>query len=138
MCGQQREREEPGKGCKENKRSKYGLLWSSPPDRSFKSNQSNTCFLFTTNNWKVVKKKIKKKFIFPFFFVSPASVPSLTHLCRLEIRSRVKPEHLRSDSFICQLPLPRSLHNYLLYAEVLRMNEIPELAVQDEEISEAT
>uniref|UniRef100_A0A7N5P8M8 Ankyrin repeat and SOCS box containing 3 n=1 Tax=Ailuropoda melanoleuca TaxID=9646 RepID=A0A7N5P8M8_AILME len=67
-----------------------------------------------------------------------ASVPSLTHLCRLEIRSRVKPEHLRSDSFICQLPLPRSLHNYLLYAEVLRMNEIPELAVQDEEISEAT
>ncbi|XP_032266885.1 ankyrin repeat and SOCS box protein 3 isoform X3 [Phoca vitulina] len=68
-----------------------------------------------------------------------ASVPSLTHLCRLEIRSSVKPEHLRSDSFICQLPLPRSLHNYLLYAEVLRMNEVPELAVtQDGEISEAT
>nr|XP_012418951.1 PREDICTED: ankyrin repeat and SOCS box protein 3 isoform X2 [Odobenus rosmarus divergens] len=68
-----------------------------------------------------------------------ASVPSLTHLCRLEIRSTVKPEHLRSDSFICQLPLPRSLHNYLLYAEVLRMNEVPELAVtQDGEISEAT
>uniref|UniRef100_A0A8C7AWX5 Ankyrin repeat and SOCS box containing 3 n=1 Tax=Neovison vison TaxID=452646 RepID=A0A8C7AWX5_NEOVI len=68
-----------------------------------------------------------------------ASVPSLTHLCRLEIRSSVKPEHLRSDSFICQLPLPKSLHNYLLYAEVLRMNEVPELAVtQDGEISEAT
>ncbi|XP_025724631.1 ankyrin repeat and SOCS box protein 3 isoform X1 [Callorhinus ursinus] len=68
-----------------------------------------------------------------------ASVPSLTHLCRLEIRSSVKPEHLRSDNFICQLPLPRSLHNYLLYAEVLRMNEVPELAVtQDGEISEAT
>ncbi|XP_032733679.1 ankyrin repeat and SOCS box protein 3 isoform X3 [Lontra canadensis] len=68
-----------------------------------------------------------------------ASVPSLTHLCRLEIRSSVKPEHLRSDSFICQLPLPRSLHNYLLYAEVLRMNEVPELAVtQDGEVSEAT
>nr|KAF6428939.1 ankyrin repeat and SOCS box containing 3 [Molossus molossus] len=68
-----------------------------------------------------------------------AAVPSLTHLCRLEIRSSLKPEHLRSDSFICQLPLPRSLHNYLLYAEVLRMNEVPELAViQDGEISEAT
>ncbi|XP_072597370.1 ankyrin repeat and SOCS box protein 3 isoform X2 [Vulpes vulpes] len=68
-----------------------------------------------------------------------ASVPSLAHLCRLEIRSSLKPEHLRSDSFICQLPLPRSLHNYLLYAEVLRMNEVPELAViQDGEISEAT
>ncbi|XP_054584257.1 ankyrin repeat and SOCS box protein 3 isoform X2 [Eptesicus fuscus] len=68
-----------------------------------------------------------------------AAVPSLTHLCRLEIRSILKPEHLRSDNFICQLPLPRSLHNYLLYSEVLRMNEVPELAViQDGEISEAT
>ncbi|XP_023388639.1 ankyrin repeat and SOCS box protein 3 isoform X2 [Pteropus medius] len=68
-----------------------------------------------------------------------AAVPCLAHLCRLEIRSSLKPQHLRSDSFICQLPLPRSLHNYLLYAEVLRMNEVPELAViQDGEISEAT
>ncbi|XP_036847283.1 ankyrin repeat and SOCS box protein 3 [Manis javanica] len=68
-----------------------------------------------------------------------ASVPSLTHLCRLVIRSSLKPEHLQYDSFICQLPLPRSLHNYLLYAEVLRMNEVPELAViQDGELSEAT
>ncbi|KAM9601692.1 ankyrin repeat and SOCS box protein 3 isoform 4-T7 [Trichechus inunguis] len=58
-----------------------------------------------------------------------ASIPSLTHLCRLEIRSSLKPEHLRSDRFICQLPLPRSLHDYLLYAEVLRMHEVPELPV---------
>ncbi|XP_074256279.1 ankyrin repeat and SOCS box protein 3 isoform X1 [Saimiri boliviensis] len=57
-----------------------------------------------------------------------ATIPSLTHLCRLEIRSSLKSEHLRSDSFISQLPLPRSLHNYLLYEDVLRMNEIPELA----------
>ncbi|XP_027720872.1 ankyrin repeat and SOCS box protein 3 isoform X3 [Vombatus ursinus] len=55
------------------------------------------------------------------------SVPSLTHLCRLEIRSILKPERLRSDNFIRQLPLPTSLHHYLLYAEVLRMNEVPEL-----------
>ncbi|XP_053746668.1 ankyrin repeat and SOCS box protein 3 isoform X2 [Panthera pardus] len=68
-----------------------------------------------------------------------ACLPSLTHLCRLEIRSCLKPEHLRSDSFICQLPLPRSLHNYLLYAEVLRMNEVPALtAIEDGEINEAT
>ncbi|KAB0380791.1 hypothetical protein FD755_008575 [Muntiacus reevesi] len=67
------------------------------------------------------------------------SVPSLTHLCRLEIWSRLKLEHLQSDGFIRQLPLPRSLHDYLLYAEVLRMNEVPELAViQDGEISETT
>ncbi|XP_070235693.1 ankyrin repeat and SOCS box protein 3 isoform X3 [Bos mutus] len=68
-----------------------------------------------------------------------ASVPSLTHLCRLEIWSHLKLEHLQSDGFIRQLPLPRSLHDYLLYAEVLRMNEVPELAVfQDGEISETT
>uniref|UniRef100_A0A4W2GAM0 Ankyrin repeat and SOCS box containing 3 n=1 Tax=Bos indicus x Bos taurus TaxID=30522 RepID=A0A4W2GAM0_BOBOX len=68
-----------------------------------------------------------------------ASVPSLTHLCRLEIWSCLKLEHLQSDGFIRQLPLPRSLHDYLLYAEVLRMNEVPELAVfQDGEISETT
>ncbi|KAG8504852.1 Ankyrin repeat and SOCS box protein 3, partial [Galemys pyrenaicus] len=68
-----------------------------------------------------------------------ASVPSLAHLCRLEIRSSLKPEQLQSDSFICQLPLPKSLHNYLLYADVLRMNEVPELAViQDGEIIGAT
>ncbi|XP_008978918.3 ankyrin repeat and SOCS box protein 3 isoform X1 [Callithrix jacchus] len=61
-----------------------------------------------------------------------ATIPSLTHLCRLEIRSSLKSEHLRSDSFISQLPLPRSLHNYLLYEDVLRMNEVPELAaIQD-------
>ncbi|XP_052503459.1 ankyrin repeat and SOCS box protein 3 isoform X1 [Budorcas taxicolor] len=68
-----------------------------------------------------------------------ASVPSLTHLCRLEIWSRLKLEHLQSDGFIRQLPLPRILHDYLLYAEVLRMNEVPELEViQDGEISETS
>ncbi|XP_077628482.1 ankyrin repeat and SOCS box protein 3 isoform X2 [Crocuta crocuta] len=68
-----------------------------------------------------------------------ASLPSLTHLCRLQIRSSLKPEHLRSDSFICQLPLPRSLHNYLLYEDVLWMNAVPELtSVEDWEMNEAT
>ncbi|XP_029414483.1 ankyrin repeat and SOCS box protein 3 isoform X1 [Nannospalax galili] len=68
-----------------------------------------------------------------------ASVPCLTHLCRLKIRCCLKAEHLRSDSIIRQLPLPKTLQNYLLYEEVLRMNEIPELAaVIDGEISEAT
>ncbi|KAJ1077935.1 hypothetical protein K5549_011262 [Capra hircus] len=68
-----------------------------------------------------------------------ASVPSLTHLCRLEIWSHLKLEHLQSDDFIRQLPLPRILHDYLLYAEVLRMYEVPELAViQDGEISETS
>lgn len=61
-----------------------------------------------------------------------ATIPSLTHLCRLEIRSSLKSERLRSDSYISELPLPRSLHNYLLYEDVLRMYEVPELAaIQD-------
>nr|XP_020024173.1 ankyrin repeat and SOCS box protein 3 [Castor canadensis] len=68
-----------------------------------------------------------------------ASVPCLTHLCRLEIRSILKPEHLRSEGVIHQLPLPRSLQNYLLYEDVLKMNAVPELAaIHDGEISEAT
>lgn len=72
-------------------------------------------------------------------FVSPACVPCLTHLCRLEIRASLKAEHLRSNSFIHQLPLPRSLQSYLLYEEVLRMNEIPEpAAIHDVESSEAS
>ena len=65
-------------------------------------------------------------------------MPCLTHLCRLEIRASLKTEHLRSNSFSDQLPLPRSLRSYLLYEEVLRMNEIPEpAAVDDVETSEA-
>ncbi|XP_075798617.1 ankyrin repeat and SOCS box protein 3-like isoform X1 [Microtus pennsylvanicus] len=67
-----------------------------------------------------------------------ACVPCLTHLCRLEIWASLKAEQLRSNSFIHQLPLPRSLRSYLLYEEVLRMNEIPEpAAVDDVETSEA-
>ncbi|XP_055970032.1 ankyrin repeat and SOCS box protein 3 isoform X1 [Sorex fumeus] len=68
-----------------------------------------------------------------------ASVPSLSHLCRLEIWSGLKPKHLQSDIFVNQLPLPRSLQNYLLYSDILRRNDVPELTViQDEEIREAT
>ncbi|KAM5292626.1 ankyrin repeat and SOCS box protein 3 [Ctenodactylus gundi] len=76
----------------------------------------------TSNSSSVLKQRI-------------ASVPSLTHLCRLEIRFILK-EHLRSDGFIHQLPLPRSLHSYLLYEEVLRMNGVPKpAAVLDGDIS---
>nr|XP_044993278.1 ankyrin repeat and SOCS box protein 3 isoform X2 [Jaculus jaculus] len=62
-----------------------------------------------------------------------ASVPCLAHLCRLEIRATLKVERLQSLSYVRQLPLPRSLQNYLLYEDVLRRNEIPEL-----EVGEAT
>ncbi|XP_029793204.1 ankyrin repeat and SOCS box protein 3 [Suricata suricatta] len=68
-----------------------------------------------------------------------ASFPSLTHLCRLKIRSSLKPKHLQSDSFIRQFLIPRSLHNYLLYEDVMRKNAIPELtAIEDGKINKAT
>lgn len=65
------------------------------------------------------------------------SVPSLSHLCRLQMWSSPRPEHLRFDTFVYQLPLPRSLHNYLLYSDILRSYEVPELT-QDEEMNETT
>nr|XP_009667348.1 PREDICTED: ankyrin repeat and SOCS box protein 3 isoform X1 [Struthio camelus australis]XP_009667349.1 PREDICTED: ankyrin repeat and SOCS box protein 3 isoform X1 [Struthio camelus australis]XP_009667350.1 PREDICTED: ankyrin repeat and SOCS box protein 3 isoform X1 [Struthio camelus australis]XP_009667351.1 PREDICTED: ankyrin repeat and SOCS box protein 3 isoform X1 [Struthio camelus australis]XP_009667352.1 PREDICTED: ankyrin repeat and SOCS box protein 3 isoform X1 [Struthio camelus austra len=52
-------------------------------------------------------------------------IPSLSHLCRLEIRSILKSEHLRSDQFIRELPLPACLQDYLLYLDILRVNAIP-------------
>ncbi|XP_075452040.1 ankyrin repeat and SOCS box protein 3 isoform X1 [Ascaphus truei] len=50
-----------------------------------------------------------------------ASIPTLMHLCRLEIRSLLKSEHLRSKDLICQLPIPSCLQDFLLYSEVLQM-----------------
>ncbi|NWI34919.1 ASB3 protein, partial [Sula dactylatra] len=55
-----------------------------------------------------------------------AFIPSLSHLCRLEIRSILTSERLRSDRFIRELPLPACLQDYLLYLDVLRVNAIPE------------
>ncbi|XP_048391672.1 ankyrin repeat and SOCS box protein 3 isoform X3 [Stegostoma tigrinum] len=61
-------------------------------------------------------------------------IPSLTHLCRLKIRSTLKSEFLRSDKFICQLPLPVCLHDFLLYKEVLKLYGVPEISESQEEI----
>ncbi|MBZ3880416.1 Ankyrin repeat and SOCS box protein 3 [Sciurus carolinensis] len=96
---------------------------------------SDDILIFTLEftNWKklppTVEKKLSDRASNSSWSLQQriAAVPSLTHLCRLKIRSSLKPEHLRSDSFIQQLPLPRSLQSYLLYEEVLRMNEILEL-----------
>ncbi|XP_077190522.1 ankyrin repeat and SOCS box protein 3 isoform X2 [Paroedura picta] len=46
-------------------------------------------------------------------------IPPLSHLCRLEIRSLLTSDRLRSDQFICQLPLPAGLQNYLLFSDIL-------------------
>lgn len=56
-----------------------------------------------------------------------ACLPPLSHLCRLEIRSLLGSERLRSERVIRELPLPACLQDYLLYLDVLRANSIPEL-----------
>ncbi|XP_020376693.2 ankyrin repeat and SOCS box protein 3 isoform X1 [Rhincodon typus] len=61
-------------------------------------------------------------------------IPSLTHLCRLKIRSTLKSEFLRSDKFIRQLPLPVCLHDFLLYKEILKLYGVPEISESQEEI----
>ncbi|XP_035421313.1 ankyrin repeat and SOCS box protein 3 [Cygnus atratus] len=55
-----------------------------------------------------------------------AFIPSLSHLCRLEIRSILTSERLRSDRFIRDLPLPACLQDYLLYLDVLRVSAVPD------------
>ena len=64
--------------------------------------------------------------VFDLVFNFSAFIPSLSHLCRLEIRSILTSERLRSDQFIRELPLPACLQDYLLYLDVLRVNAIPE------------
>ncbi|XP_032845372.2 ankyrin repeat and SOCS box protein 3 isoform X2 [Tyto alba] len=88
-------------------------------------------FILEFTNWKRLPPAVeqdlsdyKEKFTW-----TPKShfafIPSLSHLCRLEIRSILTSEHLRSDRFIRGLPLPACLQDYLLYLDVLRVNAIP-------------
>ncbi|XP_009584250.1 PREDICTED: LOW QUALITY PROTEIN: ankyrin repeat and SOCS box protein 3-like [Fulmarus glacialis] len=89
-------------------------------------------FILEFTNWKRLPPAVeqdlsdyKEKFTW-----TPKShfafIPSLSHLCRLEIRSILTSERLRSDRFIRELPLPACLQDYLLYLDVLRVNAIPE------------
>ncbi|XP_029877226.1 ankyrin repeat and SOCS box protein 3 [Aquila chrysaetos chrysaetos] len=88
-------------------------------------------FILEFTNWKRLPPAVeqdlsdyKEKFTW-----TPKShfafIPSLFHLCRLEIRSILTSERLRSDRFIRELPLPACLQDYLLYLDVLRANAIP-------------
>ncbi|XP_070803763.1 ankyrin repeat and SOCS box protein 3 [Pituophis catenifer annectens] len=53
-------------------------------------------------------------------------IPSLSHLCRLEIRSLLTSVCLQSDQHIRQLPIPTCLQDFLLYLDVLRTYSISE------------
>ncbi|XP_032912134.1 ankyrin repeat and SOCS box protein 3 isoform X2 [Catharus ustulatus] len=56
-----------------------------------------------------------------------ASLPPLSHLCRLRIRSLLGSERLRSERAVRELPLPACLQDYLLYLDVLRASSVPPL-----------
>ncbi|KFZ64899.1 Ankyrin repeat and SOCS box protein 3 [Antrostomus carolinensis] len=96
----------------------------------FSVNQNALNFILEFTNWKRLPPAVeqdlsdyKEKFTW-----APKShfafMPSLSHLCRLEIRSILRSERLRSDQFIRELPLPACLQDYLLYFDVLRVNAV--------------
>ncbi|XP_008933385.1 PREDICTED: ankyrin repeat and SOCS box protein 3-like, partial [Merops nubicus] len=89
-------------------------------------------FILEFTNWKRLPPAVeqhlaeyKEKFTW-----TPKShfafIPPLSHLCRLEIRSVLRSERLRSDRSIRELPLPAYLQDYLLYLDVLRASGVPE------------
>ncbi|NXI52363.1 ASB3 protein, partial [Chloroceryle aenea] len=99
----------------------------------FSVSEDTLNFILEFTNWKRLPSAVeqdlsdyKEKFAW-----TPKShfafIPSLSHLCRLEIRSILSSEHLRSDRFIRDLPLPACLQDYVLYLDVLRANAIPEV-----------
>ncbi|XP_030050479.1 ankyrin repeat and SOCS box protein 3 [Microcaecilia unicolor] len=90
-------------------------------------------FTLEFTNWKILSPAVEQtlsshaessSWVPPKYF---ASLPSLAHLCRLEIRSHLKSECLRSGFYIYQLLLPDCLHHFLLYNETLRRYGVPEL-----------
>ncbi|NXP78360.1 ASB3 protein, partial [Ramphastos sulfuratus] len=90
-------------------------------------------FMLEFTNWKRLPPAVEKDLLDykEKFAWSPEShfafIPSLSHLCRLEIRSILTSERLRSDHFIRELPLPACLQDYLLYVDVLQLSNIPEV-----------
>ncbi|NXY88601.1 ASB3 protein, partial [Alcedo cyanopectus] len=99
----------------------------------FSVSEGSLNFILEFTNWKKLPPAVeqdlsdyKEKFAW-----TPKShfafIPSLSHLCRLEIRSILSSKRLRSDRFIRDLPLPPCLHDYLLYLDVLRVSAIPQV-----------
>ncbi|NXT61055.1 ASB3 protein, partial [Chaetops frenatus] len=90
-------------------------------------------FVLEFMNWSRLPPAVKQhlsqyKEIFTWTSKSRfAFLPSLSHLCRLEIRSLLGSERLRSERAIRELPLPTCLQDYLLYLDVLRAHAIPDL-----------
>ncbi|NXT78852.1 ASB3 protein, partial [Zapornia atra] len=89
-------------------------------------------FILEFTNWKQLPPAVEKDLsdYKEKFTWTPKShfafIPPLSHLCRLEIRSILTSERLRSDRFIRELPLPACLQDYLLYLDVLRAYGTPE------------
>ncbi|XP_073410132.1 ankyrin repeat and SOCS box protein 3 [Dendrobates tinctorius] len=89
----------------------------------FFSNNEVINFTLEFTNWKMLSADVELLLSPDAKHFTPqkhfASLPSLMHLCRLQIRSLLRTEHLRSNKFISQLPLPVCLQDYLQYSDVL-------------------
>ncbi|XP_048794003.1 ankyrin repeat and SOCS box protein 3 [Lagopus muta] len=89
-------------------------------------------FILEFTNWKRLPPAVEEDLVHykEKFSWTPkshfADIPSLSHLCRLEIRSILGTERLRSDRFIRALPLPVCLQDDLLYLNLLRASTAPE------------
>ncbi|XP_042732983.1 ankyrin repeat and SOCS box protein 3 isoform X2 [Lagopus leucura] len=89
-------------------------------------------FILEFTNWKRLPPAVEEDLVHykEKFSWTPKShfvdIPSLSHLCRLEIRSILGTERLRSDRFIRALPLPVCLQDDLLYLNLLRASTAPE------------
>ncbi|XP_018119880.1 ankyrin repeat and SOCS box protein 3 isoform X1 [Xenopus laevis] len=66
------------------------------------------------------------------------TIPALMHLCRLQIRSLLTTERLRSAEFICTLPLPVCLQDFLHYSDVLRKYAITRMPNSSGSITRTT
>ncbi|XP_038607034.1 ankyrin repeat and SOCS box protein 3 isoform X1 [Tachyglossus aculeatus] len=96
------------------------------------ANDAALNFTLEFSNWKRLPPAVlellslhaeRSSWLLPPHF---ASIPPLAHLCRLEIRSLLSAERVRRPSCVAQLQLPASLHDYLLFRDVLRTHSIPE------------
>lgn len=52
------------------------------------------------------------------------SIPSLSHLCRLQVRSLLGPDRLMRTSAIQQLPVPSPLHDFLQFRDIPEVSYI--------------
>ncbi|KAK2820137.1 hypothetical protein Q5P01_023096 [Channa striata] len=51
-------------------------------------------------------------------------IPSLSNLCRLQVRSALGPDLLMRTNVVCQLPVPNPLHGFLKFTDVPDVSDV--------------